>query len=125
MTDDQTPPTPPPAAAPAAPATPTPAAPPAAPATPADDAINKATEILKKMDEKQASLLKQTEDLEAREKELERRTTEARLGGFGRYLPPKTEDQKNIDAANSLMDGTGLDVSAEPYDAFSRTKKKQ
>jgi len=87
-------------------------------------AMKKAEEFLQKLTEKEKSLEEKEKALDEKMQAFDKKAAEIRLAGFGIHHQEKSEDEKSIEAANKLMDGTGFDFSQEPFDAFEPKKRK-
>lgn len=72
-------------------------------------AMEKAEELLKKLEEKEKQLLERELKLDAKLKEIDKAAAEAKISGFGQMRAEKSEEEKAIEAANKLVQGTGLD----------------
>lgn len=86
-------------------------------------ALMKAEELLTKLAEKESSLLEREKLLDEKIKAFDKAAASARMGGFGTVAQEKTEDQKNLEAANALLRGSGYKADGGEYDAFITRKK--
>lgn len=77
-------------------------------------ALQKAEEMLKRMEEKEIQLKEREKALEAKIKEFDRAAAEMKMGGFARMRQEPTEEQKAIEEAKNLIRGTGFEEMAFP-----------